>query len=218
MAGGQVTPLVVTATMRDPVEFTFPIMLDGLLVRVVADRLRSPRPTCSDECRRFDTPIALEPGGRFHLASEAHHGAALFSRVEHIHKRAPVHELMAFGVDKLRRVDIKSGPDKGWRVPRSGEMFSDLHWWCVGDAESIRELLLGVTRLGARRRHGCGAVRSWIVDPCEPWDGFPVLREGMPLRPLPLDFPGASTESRKSFRNLTYPYFMKERAELLLCP
>jgi hypothetical protein len=218
VVGGQVTPLIVTATMLDPVEFTFPIMLDGLLARVVADRLRSPRPTSTEECRRFDIPIELEPGGRFHLASEAHHDPAVFSRIEHIHKRAPVHELMVLGGEKIRRVDIKSGPDKGWRVPRSGEMFREIYWWCVGDALLIEDLLLGVTRIGARRRHGCGTVREWNVSPCEPWEGFPVLRDGRPLRPLPLDYPETSPSCRRAFRNLTYPYFMKERAELLLCP
>lgn len=217
MARGEMTPLVVSAVMSRPVEWVHPIMLDGLLAAEVARRADMIAPRSEADIVPINVPIELDPGGRFHLASEAQHDNAILSRVEHIHKRAPIDQYATLCTDKVRRVDMSSGPDKGVRKPCYGQMFDRLIWWCVGDADGIRDLLAGITRIGARRRHGCGLVREWLVEPAIPWPGFPLLIDGAPTRPLPLDWPGIE-RSRRQMRVLTFPYFFRSRQEMLLCP
>lgn len=217
MAGGQVTPLIVTATMQSAVECMYPIMLDGLLASVVARERGLIAPRSADEVEPIDIPIQREPGGRFHLCSEAHHSEKLFSRLTHVHKRAPVQEYSLLCSSKVRRVDMTGGVDKSWRVPRSGEFFRELSWWCIGDAEAIRVLLRDAVHIGARRRHGCGRVQGWRVEPSTDWPGFPVIRDGFPLRALPLDYPGL-TGGRRQLRALTYPYWLQETWKMLKCP
>jgi hypothetical protein len=213
-----VKQLVVTAEMAAPVEWRFPVMLDGLLASVVAGNSGFRPPRCVAECISIVIPIALEQDGRFHLASEAHCSSMLLCRTEHIHKRPPVEELAFLGPASHKSVNIKAGVDKAWRVPRPGELYRTLTWWCVGHEDGIRLLLHHITAIGSRRRHGVGRVRKWTVNSCEAWPGFPCLRDGIPMRPLPLDWPGVDPGSRKAVRSVTFPYFLRERQDLLWAP
>lgn len=216
--GSDVTALEITATMRAPVEWGAPVALDSLLAAVVARQFNAPPPRSWDDVSQIEIPITREPGGRFHLASVAHVGEKLFSRLEYVHKRAPITEYAVLCTDAVKRVDLSAGVDKGCRIPRTGERYDVLRWWCDGDTDKIRDLLLAVTAVGARRRHGVGRVLRWDVSECEPWPGFPVVRDGQPLRPLPLDWPGLSPSAPQQFCNITYPYFLRGREEMLACP
>ncbi len=209
-------PLAVTAEMAGPVEWRYPVMLDGLLASVVAKQQRLVPPRSVSEIVRIDLPIEIEPDGRFHLASEAHCSPELLARTEYIHKRPPVAELATLTNQKT--VNIKAGIDKAWRVPRPGELYRTLTWWCVGKPVPIRDLLRHVTAIGGRRRHGVGRVSEWTVTDCEAWDGFPCVRDGVPLRPLPPDWPGVDPSSRKALRCLSYPYWLRELQELVWTP
>lgn len=212
------TPLVVTAEMSSPVEWRYPPMLDGILAKVVAMDLGLSAPRGPEDCTPIDIPIELESGGRFHLASQGHVGEPEFCRTEYIHKRPIVRQMIDFGPPGLRRMNLKAGEDKAWRVPCPGEFYRLVTWWCIGDQDSITKLLNHVVHLGGRRRHGCGRVERWSVDYCAPWVGFPVMRDGLPLRPLPTDWPGVRSDTAKEIRNITYPYFLRGNQELLRCP
>ncbi len=59
---------------------------------------------------------------------------------------------------------------------------------------------------------GCGRVIAWAVREMrddELWPGFPVLRDGMPMRNLPADYPGLSDQAQLSQGTLTYPYWTR---------
>jgi hypothetical protein len=167
----------------------------------------------------IEIPVDREPGGRFHLATVGVPDGHLRDTLTHMHRTPPVRQFTALldPAAKFRRVDITAEPDKQLRIPRAATMVERVRWWCVGDAEPIRELLCGVTRIGARRRHGRGTVTRWDVSPAEPWEGFPVVRDGRALRNLPLDWPGL-VEPVEGFANLTFPFWMREREESLAVP
>jgi len=216
---GVMEPLQVTAHMRGFVESSHPIHLDSLLAASVARRRGMPeRIATAGDIETIEIPLQLEPGGRFHMASAAHAGRVLASRLEHIHKRAPHEWYTVLCGDGVKRVNMGEEPDKSWRVPRHGYLYDRLTWWCAGDADAIRDLLRGVIHVGARRRHGIGRVARLEVEPCESWDGFPVVRDGKPLRNLPLDYPGLGERVPQRVLRLTFPYYLGDGKEMLACP
>ena len=52
---------------------------------------------------------------------------------------------------------------------------------------------------------------------CEPWDGFPVMRDGKPLRPLPPDWPGL-VDPEMGYSCVTYPYWLAEAEDVCAVP
>lgn len=213
------TPLRIVATMRDPVTFTFgSVALDALLASQVARRdvLPGHRRGCPTEVHPIP-PIATDPRG-FYLASWALPGELLWSQSTHVHRPPPVDWYIRLCTDEVKRIDIGTGSDKAYRIPRNRQMFRDLTWVCIGDDEQIKILLRGVTRLGSYRRDGIGRVRRWTVDLCEPWSGFPVLRDGLPLRSLPLDYPGLATGHRTGMASIRPPYWEPTYQQLLAIP
>ena len=194
------------------------LALDGLLAYAVALRMgygplgfRDPVP--------IEIPIALEPGGRFHLAS---HSLATFDAHESrfVNRRYPLAEAQMLGHDKLRRVHLAAGPTKSYRIPTTVAFAhgDEIAWACIGDADPIRELLASITHLGGRRAVGRGRVAQWRVTPTKSWGpGFPVVRDGRPLRPLPADWPGLSGP-RLAYASMTYPYWDRTREELCAVP
>ncbi len=194
------------------------LALDALLAAAVA--LRDALPPCSVQgVTPIEVPIQREPGGRFHLASFAEWVPDEYE-VRYVNRRFPIPEAQMLGDKKLRRIAINAGAQKSYRIPHEAiHVEGDvLAWWCVGDAEAIRELLALVTHLGKRRAVGSGRVREWLVEPCETWDGFPVMREGRPLRNLPPDWPGLASGVEVAAANLTYPYWERHREEVCAVP
>lgn len=210
-------PLRVTAHMER--ELALPsgaLALDALLAAAVALRDNLPPAFTSAELTPIEVPLMREPGGRFHLASfsiaewDAH-------SLRWVNRRFPVAEAQAFGEAKLRRIQITSGPCKSYRLPLHMSYAKDdvIDWYVIGDAAEI-EALLGLIRyLGKRRAVGYGRVSRWTVEPCEAWPGFPVLRDGQPLRPLPPDWPGLAA-CETAYHPLSYPYDKRNR-ERPLC-
>ena len=111
----------------------------------------------------------------------------------------------------MRRVQINAGAQKSYRIPLHLTLMRDnrLVWYAMGDADRIAFLLQLVLHLGKRRAVGHGRVMRWAVEPCEPWPGFPVLRDGQPLRPLPLDWPGLATDAERRYCRATFPYWRR---------
>lgn len=194
------------------------IALDALLAAAVAQRDQLPPPV-DDLIVPIEIPVQRSACGRFHLAS--------FSEQEverrekgYIHKKSIVDKALVFGSKKITRIQTTAGPNKDYRIPiEKGHLVGDrLVWWCIGDVDEIRALLATVHHLGKRRAVGYGRVLEWLVEPCEPWgDGFPVLRDGRPLRPLPVDHEGVSVR-RVAMGALSYPYWQRERWEEVLVP
>lgn len=212
------TPLAVTAHLRGRISLPGgPLALDAMLASVVAMRAQLPHP--SDELVPIEIPVEREPSGRFHLCSFSEAAFEDYS-VQWVNRRFPIAEAQAFGEPRLKRLDITTGPAKSYRIPlETGHLEHDrLRWWCIGDAAQIEDLLSQVHYLGKKRAVGLGAVHRWTIAAAQLWDGFPVVRDGMPLRPLPVDWPGLSEEAPRTLRALTYPYWLHTARQVCAAP
>jgi len=180
--------------------------LDGLLGFVAAQRLGLV--AGFGPLQDVAIPIEREPAGRFYLASSPQ--VSWDQREQrYIHRRFPLHEAQMLGDAKLRRVHIGAGACRSYRIPGDVAWAKGdaIRWWCVGDKVSIEGHLIEVRYLGKRRAVGRGIVDRWEVEPCEPWPGFPVTREGQPLRPLPLDWPDLAEDVGTGYHVLSPPYY-----------
>lgn len=203
------TPLKVSARLGGPIALpTGHLALDGLLAWSVAAREHLPPPVSAADCQVVEIPLERDPSRRFHLCSigqfevEAH---------EHrfVNRRFPLGEAQQMGGAKLRRVQLSTGPCKSYRLPLDTTWLVNdtITWWCVGEADEVRDLLALVGYLGKKRGVGLGRVRQWdVVEVLEPWEGFPVTRNGQPMRALPLDWEGLSSPPI-AYATLTYPYW-----------
>lgn len=220
------TPVQITARIEGQIAMpSQPIALDGLLAAMVALKLELIRPATEAEVVPIDIPIEREPGGRFHLCSSSVATAEDTDDKRWVNRRPVVAEAQALGRREgkgaIKRIQINGGPSKGYRTPlETGHLIDDeLVWYAEATApDELAALLKLCTHLGKRRGVGLGRVVEWSVGSCERWSGFPVLWEGKPLRPLPLDWPGLEPGGAQvSRRRLTFPYWMG-RKEILACP
>lgn len=217
-------PLRVRARLAEGIVMRYPVMLDALLMRVVADQHQLLAPTAGARGATIEIPIARADRGDFHLCSEGVAGQREYE-LRHRNRRPVVYELWKLGSPKIKRVSIAVGANKGYRVPYELQLLKDglIEWWCLGDRLRIAELLAHVHYLGRFRGVGHGRLDlwgdggPWRVEPCEPWEGFPVVRDGMPLRPLPQDWPGL-IDPPLSYRVLSPPYWDLTREQLLAVP
>lgn len=183
------------------------VALDALLAAMYAvvhhmGRLELTR----DEPAPLPLPLAREPGGRFDLASFS---VANFDQHQttHFHRAFPA--LEAKHLTHMRGYNQANGPNKSYRIPVSIATPTDnvLTWFCIGNRKEIECLLQYCHHLGKRRGAGEGKVLRWTVEPCESWgEGFPIMRDGKPLRNLPFDHPGLVEPDIRMTR-LTYPYW-----------
>ena len=193
--------LRIIARFRSPMVLPeHPIALDGLLGDAVA-RLED-RVAGFGELVDLALPLQRSACGRYWLASVGHYTVAKHE-TGHIHKRAPIAEMMAFGGPKVRRMDTGTGPDKQHRIPMAKAHIHPtlgMRWWCVGERDRIEELLGLIDALGKKRGVGHGLVSEWLTDVVEPWEGFPVLRpDGCPMRNLPIDAMPSKKGARATF-------------------
>jgi CRISPR type IV-associated protein Csf3 len=217
-------PLAIAADVPQQLVLTSgALALDALLMAAVARRDRLPPPTVAlaTHGRLPDVPIpvARSACGRVYLASEAR-PALTDHETRYKQRRFPVAE--ALRLTAMRSVNTGAGPQKSYRIPYTASFAADgrLAWWCVGDAPAVAALLEGwITHLGRYGSVGYGRVAAWRVDPvAAPWPGFPVLdREGRPLRPLPLDWPGLG-EHLPGYARLEPPYWLREGDDVCALP
>lgn len=208
-------PLRITAALASPVSLPFGSLgLDSLLMWAVAMKTNL-GPVGFRPMVDIDIPVAKSPCGRFYLASFSIASWELRER-RHINRPFPVARAQEMAADDFTRIQTNLGAQKHFRIPidvahAAGDTIA---WYALGDAEPMRELLSVVTHVGRRRGAGHGRVPSWNVEPCEPWgEGFPVARDGKPLRPLPLDWPGL-VEPMLARVPLMPPYWEPSRAEM----
>lgn len=214
------TPLHVAATLAGPIGLPYqPIALDALLGAALCLRGGIDPAATAGECAILPIPLAVEPRGRYYLASAA------VGRVEqrglgHTHRRFPVEQAQLMGRD-IGNLKITAGPAKSYRIPREeSHLVGDrLEWWAVGEIEAVRDLLAWVSHLGRKRSVGLGRVASWTVERCEPWgDGFPVVRDGAPLRTLPADDDRVEATWPRQLGVLAPPYWLTERNDPCVVP
>jgi CRISPR type IV-associated protein Csf3 len=215
-------PLRVVATMETrlmlPVEG---IHFDALLMAAVARRDDAP-PLYTQrdavEAQPLDIPIALSECGRYYLCTTSlAHVEAREQRW--LNRRFPLQEAVTFGGPTMRRVQLSEGSCKAHHIPVETMHVRELHWYAIGDAERVRELLSLVSRLGRRRAAGEGTVHAWRVEDLdETWEGFPTLSvEGVPMRHLPLDVPGLRDHATR-IGCVRPPYWARAREEEVACP
>jgi CRISPR type IV-associated protein Csf3 len=174
----------------------------------------------SDDPPPIEIPVQREPEGSFHLCSFSVSEPEVHEN-RWVNRRFPIPEAQLMAGPKLRRIDIRAGAQKSYRLPLETCHLKDdtIRWWCIGEPAEIEELLQLIGYLGKRRGVGLGAVRSWVVEAYEPWgDGFPVVRDGYPLRPLPPDWPGLAEDTVTAYRTITFPYWQHTREELCAVP
>ena len=188
-------PLHIIAHLGGPVRIQHQwISLDSLLVAAICKRDDEPPllvgETPVDYASRLDGVLKRSECGRLWLASWLSGEPEGYEK-KWVNKRPPIAE--ALGGDKVRTISIGGGPMKAMHRPSEAIHFKAdrLDAWTIGDLDQVRALLEIVGALGFKRNAGDGVVRRWDVEQCEPWaGGFPVVLDGVPLRPLPLDWPG----------------------------
>lgn len=211
-------PLRITATLSGAICLPEgPIALDSLLMAAVALRDGLDPPASPAECRELEIPIAMERG--IYLASS---GVYSVDQREgsYTNQRFPLSEAQDMASPKFRRIQITAGKTKSYRLPREHLHLRDdrVTWFAIGDADAVRSLLVWLPYLGRKRAVGLGKVRAWDVAPCAPWEGFPVLRDGYPLRTLPLDWPGLRGDVEQAYAVPTPPYWDHARRALCAVP
>ena len=176
------------------------IMLDALVAAALAREAGMPPLTALNPARAklFDAvirkgmPIAQERG--LYLCSSSMFEPEKGSyETRYVNRRFPVMEAARYGQASVTRIDVGTGLSKSYRIPvQQFHVVGDvIRWYVVGNRKRIEGLLsTWIQHVGKKRSIGCGKVARWSVEPVETWPGFPVLREGLPLRPLPLDWPG----------------------------
>lgn len=197
-----------------------PIHFDGLLGAAVALRDQLPPPIDASAIVEIDLPLARERGVWLASASES---VVELRELRHINRRFPLDVAQIMGARSIKTIDIKAGASASERIPVDVQHMErdELTWWCIGDAEQIRALLALVHHVGRKRGVGFGEVApsGWSVEACEPWgDGFPVLRDGEPLRNLPADWPGLSPDVVTEYAVPSPPYWDRTRDVLCAVP
>lgn len=213
-------PLRVVATLRGAVAVpNGAIALDSLLGAAVASRFALPPPISPELLVPIEVPLAKVRG-----IYQCSLGEAQVELHEHrwTNRRFPVSEAQNMGEAKFKRIQISMGACKSYRLPLDTVHLEHdvMTWWAVGEPGMIADLLENhIHYLGKKRSVGLGAVQRWEVDVVpEPWPGFPVLRDGLPTRPLPLDWPGLSADAEQAYRVLSPPYWRRDLEVLAAIP
>lgn len=221
-------PLEVTARLSGPVCLPYGSpALDGILAWAVTQRDGIEPALRVRDMVPIEVPIQREPQGRFHLAScaqyevECREGQWTNRRfpMEQAQMLAPVSYSTNGKTRLVTSILIAGGPSKSFRIPREVlHLRADMmRWWCIGDKTEVERLLTYVLFIGKRRGVGLGEVADWTVRECEPWSGFPVVRGGNPLRPLPSDWPGL-VDPEMGYACITYPYWLAEDEQICAVP
>lgn len=216
-------PLVVTATLASDIANPMrPPALDALVAFaqcVYVEQRPPPDPSQPMPPVDLSGILAASPCGRYHLASFGLATVEEWCRGRYINRRFPIAEAQAMG-GKIGTLNLSGGPAKSFRIPiETAWLKGDVvTWYAVGDREKIAARLSWITHLGRRRGVGLGRIARWDVAPCASWgDGFPVIRDGRPLRNLPLDAMDAEVaQAFEGYGNVTFPYFEREREELCI--
>lgn len=216
---GNFEPLRVTAYVPGPVFVPRQrVALDSMLAAKVC-LLQDVTPASSAaHCSVVTVPLALDETDGFPLCSFSI-GELVEAEKRYQNRRAPVDQYQTLA-ERKGTVNISSGADKGYHYAYRTNHLKDgkLTWFCLGKADAISFLLRTVRFVGKKTSTGYGKVERWDVELCAPWgNGFPVAKDGKPLRPLPHTYPGLRSP-RMAVATLTYPYWDESKGELCAVP
>lgn len=130
-----------------------------------------------------------------------------------IAKRFPTERAGNLHSSRRLTINTTGGPFKSYLMPIRARQFDAIVWFCVGDAEKIRELLAGVHVLGKKRQVGGAMVARWEVEPADadlswfaPSEMGTVLMRTLPASgAMPDDLVGF----RKHFGSAVAPYWSR---------
>lgn len=167
--------------------------LDALIEYQLLDRLGliTPNPTAADAEKNlpliFDKmPIARKIlNGEWYWAVSSPHYIENHQQTSKFRKRWDYQEHHLDWGKKRAKVNGSEGHFKAYDLPRYDREMQSIHWFCVGDANKISELILNVTHLGKKRSQGCGQVHKWEVLPFE-YD-WHLWRGDSLARPMPVN-------------------------------
>lgn len=218
-------PLHITATLRGAiVARSTSTMLDALLMAAVATRDGlDPLPRNHRGPTDLPIPIARSDCGRIYLCTQSFADVEIHEApVRYKNRRFPVLEAQLMGNKKLKTINIQGGPCLSYHLPMDTVHVREdlMHWWAIGVQQEVAELLnCWVGFIGHRRAVGLGKVTQWTVEECDEWgDGFPVVRHGCPMRPLPPDWDGLGPEVETAYKTLLPPYWRRAEEELCAVP
>lgn len=213
-------PLHIACQVDGAVELRTPLALDALLGAALAQRRGLLPPGPGEAPTPLDIPLARSGCRRMYLASFSIYEFEAYD-LRWRNRRFPVLEAQGMGGPKLRRINASLGPTKTKRVPREAQHLRDdrLDWYAVGTEAAVRDLLGDLEHVGASRGVGSGRVRSWSVQAVDPWEpGFPLVLDGRPLRPLPVEWPGVrESDCRIEMRTLEPPYWWEPSRRAVRC-
>lgn len=187
--------------------------LDAVLAWAEAQRRHLPPPAFG-EIVPVEIPVARESEGRFHMASFFLPEWECWEK-QHTVRRPVIEAAQIWQAKKWGRLSVATGPNKAYRIPREVGFPKEgrITAYCVGEREELISLLAIVSHLGKKTGVGLGRVTRWDVEETAPWDGFPEIRDGLPLRHLPVDYPGLYGCPSTALVRLSYPYWQGPRVE-----
>jgi CRISPR type IV-associated protein Csf3 len=126
-------------------------------------------------------------------------------------------------IDSPKKINVASGQYKGYRMPVNVLLVGPLTWFCVGDPDGVRELLMGVKSLGKKRAYGFGMVEldhrgrpAWKVEPwSEDWSVYGP--GGRLMRTVPFDGTFREDATLRQW-GIRPPYWHFETQRLVLMP
>jgi CRISPR type IV-associated protein Csf3 len=169
---------------------------DALIEYQLLDQLGliTPNPTAADAEKNLplifdEMPIARKTlKGEWYWAVSSPHYIENHQQTQRYRKRWDKQELHLDWGKKKAKVDSSQGHFKAYDLPRYDREMQTIHWFAIGNADKISELILNVTNLGKKRSQGCGQVHKWEVLPFEHdwhlWRGESLARP-MPINMIP---------------------------------
>lgn len=167
--------------------------LDALLEYMLLDRLNliTPNPTDADAEKNLPLIFDKMPLARpilkdeWYWAVSSPHYIENHQQTSRYRKRWDYQEHHLDWGKKRAKVSGSEGHFKAYDLPRYDREMQTIHWFCVGDANKISDLLQSVTHLGKKRSQGCGQVHKWEVIPFE-YD-WHLWRGDKLARPMPVN-------------------------------
>lgn len=166
---------------------------DALIEYQLLDRLGliTPNPTAADAEKNLPLifekmPIARKMlKGEWYWAVSSPHYIENHQQTSKFRKRWDYQEHHLDWGKKRAKVNGSEGHFKAYDLPRYDRETQSIHWFCVGDASKISELILNITHLGKKRSQGCGQVHKWEVLPFE--HDWHLWRSDSLARPMPVN-------------------------------
>lgn len=167
--------------------------LDALIEYQLLERLGLIEPNPTEASIIKNLPILFEQmpiarkmlNGEWYWAVSSPRYIENHQQISRYRKRWDKQELHLDWGKKRAKVNGSEGHFKAYDLPRYDREMQTIHWFCIGDRDSIADLLQFVTNLGKKRSQGCGQVHKWEVLPFE--HDWHLWRGDSLARPMPVN-------------------------------